>query len=79
MLFELDGWDVAERLVQPIVVEPRDPLHGRELELRAGAPHAVGDQLGLVGINERSASALSSASPTVPIEASTSWSSRTCV
>jgi len=47
-LFELGGWDVAERFVQPLMVEPRDPLDGRELELDAGAPHAVGDQLGLV-------------------------------
>jgi len=68
VLFELDRRDVAERLMQALVVEPADVLDGRELELAAGAPHAVGDQLGL-----------SSASPTVPIDASTSWSSSTCV
>lgn len=39
--------------MQPLVVEPADVLDGRELELRAGAPDAVGDQLGLVAIDER--------------------------
>jgi hypothetical protein len=43
-LFELDWRDVAERGVQPVVVEPRDPGDGRELDLRLGAPDAVGDQ-----------------------------------
>jgi hypothetical protein len=51
--FELDGWDVAERGVQPFVVEPADVLDDGELELWAGAPDAVGDQLGLERIDER--------------------------
>jgi hypothetical protein len=51
-VFELGGWDVAEGFMQAVVVKPRDPLHGCELELRARAPYAVGDQLGLIGINE---------------------------
>ena len=51
-LLELDRRDVAEGLVQPVVVEPRDPLDGRELELRARLPDAIGDQLGLVGVDE---------------------------
>ncbi len=37
-------------------VEAQLPLlatSGRELELRVGAPHAVGDQLGLVGVDIR--------------------------
>jgi len=38
-LLELGRRDVAERLVQPLVVELADVLDGRELELRAGAPH----------------------------------------
>ena len=36
VLFELDGRDVAERFVQPVVVVPGDPFDGRELELRPG-------------------------------------------
>jgi hypothetical protein len=44
---------VAERFVQAVVVEPADVLDDRELELGAGAPHAVGDQLGVEGIDER--------------------------
>src|ERR687887_161808 len=51
-LLELDRWDVAERRVQPAVVEPADVFDDRELELAAGAPDAVGDQLGLEGIHE---------------------------
>jgi hypothetical protein len=35
------------------VVEPAEVSDGRELELRVGAPHAVGDQLGLVAVDER--------------------------
>jgi hypothetical protein len=34
------------------VVEPAEVLHDRELELRARAPDAVGDQLGLEAVNE---------------------------
>jgi hypothetical protein len=34
-LLELSGWDVGERLVQAVVVEPADVLDGGELELRA--------------------------------------------
>jgi endonuclease YncB( thermonuclease family) len=52
LCFELDGRAVAERLVQAGVVKPADPLDDRELELRAGAPDAVGDQLGLEGVHE---------------------------
>ena len=51
-LFELDGWDVAERFVEPVVVEPADALDDGELELAAVAPDAVGDQLGLEGVHE---------------------------
>src|SRR5688572_26721723 len=51
-LLELDGCDVAERLVRPVVVEPADVLDDGELELAAAAPDAVGDQLGLEGIDE---------------------------
>jgi hypothetical protein len=35
-LFELGGREVAERLVQPLVVEPADVLDDRELEVRFG-------------------------------------------
>jgi len=51
-LLELDGRAVAERFVQADVVEPADPFNDRELELRAGLPDAVGDQLGLEGVDE---------------------------
>jgi hypothetical protein len=44
---------------------------GRELELRARPPVAVGDQLGLKLSTNDSASALSYALPTEPTEAST--------
>jgi hypothetical protein len=52
-LFEFDWRAVVERFVQACVVEPADPLDDRELELGAGLPDAVGDELGLEGINER--------------------------
>jgi hypothetical protein len=38
--------------VQAVVVEPGDVLDDGQLELRAGAPGAVGDQLGLEGVDE---------------------------
>jgi hypothetical protein len=49
----LDGRPVADRGVQPAVVEPADVRDGRELELRVRAPDAIGDQLGLVAVDER--------------------------
>ncbi len=52
-LLKLDGWDVAERSVQPVVVEPGDPGDGLKLDLGVGALDAVGDQLGLVAVDER--------------------------
>src|SRR3954447_7240478 len=52
LCFELGGRAVVERLVQAGVVEPADPLEDRELELGAGLPDAVGDQLGLEGIDK---------------------------
>ncbi|HEX3833687.1 MAG TPA: hypothetical protein VHW04_17040 [Solirubrobacteraceae bacterium] len=51
-VFELHRRDVAERLVQAVVVEPADVFHDGELELGAGAPHAVFDQLGLERVHE---------------------------
>jgi hypothetical protein len=65
--------------MQAGVVEPADPLDDRQLELEAAAPDAVGDQLGVEGVDEALGRALSNASPTVPIDASTSWPSRSCV
>jgi hypothetical protein len=50
--FELDRRDVAEGLVQTVVVKPADVLDDPELELRSGAPHTVGDQLGLEAVEE---------------------------
>jgi hypothetical protein len=38
--------------VQAVGVEPGDPLDDRELQLGSGAPDAVGDQLGLEGVDE---------------------------
>jgi len=52
-LFELCWREVAEGLVQAVVVEPSDPLDGPKLELGVGAPDAVGDQLGLERVHER--------------------------
>ena len=52
-IFELDGRNIAERLMQSGGVEPGDPLDDRELELASGSPDAVGDQLGLEGVDER--------------------------
>ena len=51
-MLELGRRDVAERLVQALGVEPRDPFDDRELELGPGAPDAVGDQFGLEGVDE---------------------------
>jgi threonine dehydrogenase-like Zn-dependent dehydrogenase len=51
-LFELQERPVLERRVQPDVVEPADPLDDGELELAAIAPDAIGDQLGLEGVDE---------------------------
>ena len=53
--------------MQTVVVEPRDPFDDCQLKLQARPPDAVGDQLGLEGVDELSAIALSSASPTLPI------------
>jgi hypothetical protein len=53
LAFVLDGRSVPDRGVQPAVVEPADVGDGRVLELRVGAPHAIGDQLGLVAVDER--------------------------
>jgi hypothetical protein len=49
---ELGWWKIAEGLVQTVVVEPGDVLDDRELQMAAGAPDAVGDQLGLEGVDE---------------------------
>ena len=48
-----------------------DVRDGRELELRVGSPHAVGDELGLVAMNEDSASALRTRLQTLPTDVST--------
>jgi hypothetical protein len=51
--FELDGRDVAEDGMKASLVVPGDPSRGRELELVAGLPDTVGDQLGLKAVDER--------------------------
>jgi hypothetical protein len=38
--------------VQAVVVEASEVLDDRELELGAGAPDAIGDELGLEGVDE---------------------------
>ena len=55
------GWrDVPDRLQEPAVVEPVDPLQGGVLDLIQALPGATPpDQLGLVQPDDRSASALS--------------------
>src|SRR5919109_2294890 len=45
--------ETPERLMEPDVVNPADVLDHRQLELRSGAPDAVGDQLGLEAVDER--------------------------
>jgi RHS repeat-associated protein len=50
-LLELGRWQVAERLVESAVVETADVLDDGELELSAGAPDAVRDQLGLEAVD----------------------------
>lgn len=49
---ELCGRDVAEAFVQARVVVPADVLDDRQLQLRACAPDAVGDQLSLEAVDE---------------------------
>jgi hypothetical protein len=44
--------DVAEGLVEAVVVEPADVLDDGERELRAAAPDAVGDELGVEAVDE---------------------------
>ena len=51
-VLELHRRAVSKRFVQSDGVEPADVLDDRELKLRAGAPDAVGDQLGLEGVDE---------------------------
>src|SRR3954452_3852239 len=58
---------------------PAGVLDDGQLELRPRAPDAVGDELGLEAADEALRHPMSKASPTEPIDASTPWSSRTCV
>jgi hypothetical protein len=66
------GWrNAADRGVQPPVVVPVDVAGGGQLDVGQGLPRPVlFDQPGLVQADRRFHQALSSASPTVPIEAS---------
>jgi hypothetical protein len=65
--------------MQRLVVKPIDLLDGRELELAAGAPHTVGDQLGFTGAHERFRQGVVRHVSDSAIDASTSWSSSTRV
>jgi hypothetical protein len=52
--FELGRWEVADRLEEPAMVEPVDPLQGGVLDLVDALPRAVpADQLGLVQADDR--------------------------
>ena len=51
-VLELDGWDVVQCGVQPSGVEPADVVDDGELELGAGAPDTIGDQLGFEAVDE---------------------------
>jgi hypothetical protein len=44
--------DVPQRGVQPAGVKPGDVDDGLKLQLGGGAPDAIGDQLGLVAVDE---------------------------
>jgi hypothetical protein len=68
---ELRRWDVTERAVQAVVVEPADVFDNSELELRSGAPDAVGDQLGLEAVDEALGDGVVVASLTEPPDART--------
>jgi hypothetical protein len=47
-VFELDGWEVAVDLEQPVLVEPVDPGQGGGFDVFDGAPGAAAaDQFGL--------------------------------
>src|SRR6266498_2058179 len=51
---ELGRWDVADRLEEPAVVEPVDPLQGGVLDVVDALPGAApADQLGLVKPDDR--------------------------
>ena len=51
---ELGGRDVPDRLQEPAVVEPVDPLQGGVLDLVQAPPRATpADQFGLVQPNDR--------------------------
>ena len=51
-LLVLGRGHTSERCVEAFVVEPGDVLDDRELELGAGPPGAVTDQLGLEAVDE---------------------------
>jgi hypothetical protein len=71
---DLGGRQIAEALVRALVVEPADVLHNGQLELRAGLPQAVGDQLGLEAVDERLSQRFVDGVTDRPAEASTRWS-----
>ena len=49
-----DRWQVVQRRMQPVPVEPVDPVHGGQLEMVDAAPGPFGaDQLGLVEPDQR--------------------------
>ena len=76
MSFVLGGRDASERGAQALVVEPGDVLDDGELELRAVRQTRSRINSVLKLSKKLSAAALSKASPTVPIDARTPWSSR---
>jgi hypothetical protein len=76
---ELDGRDVAERGVQSLGVEPADVVDDRELDLRAGLPDAVCDQLGLEAVDEALGQRVVKRVADGPDRGECLWSSRTCV
>jgi len=79
-VLEFDGWDVAAGLEQAAVVEPVDVLQSGDLDLLDRPPGPAGlDQFGLEQPITDSASALSNASPTDPIDESIPASARRSV
>ena len=67
---ELDGWDVADAAVQPVLVEPGHPGEGGQLEVLDAAQGAfVAHELGLVEPGQALGLRVVLGVPALPMEA----------